>query len=300
MLSPVRIGSRPPSPLPEGGYWTTKSSATYLVSDAEESDVDGSENEAPTTQARLFIPCSLGKRQRERNTALHGSKAVALHDNSRNPHTSTKRTCAKRKTKAYASNQLSTEYIIERFGMKRKYDGSQALACPFPARDALRNGKCSASLDANSIRSHIADHVKAFKEANCKSKVKRKLECPLRDRGCNWTGDADSSKATNTNNGLARHVADVHYHTSTFVCSCGSTIGRGIRDQILRHLRNGHENYLEKKRNAGENVPPFIDVDDAELVEDEKAWMRTNREDDEDEEDDRGEGSSNGLKRRRL
>ena len=72
---------------------------------------------------------------------------------------------------------------------------------------------------------------------------------------------------------------------------------RGIRDQILR---NGHEGNLEKKRKAGENVPPFIDVDDAELVEDEKAWMRRNREDDEDEEDDRGEGSSNGVKRRRL
>ena len=286
--------------MPEGGYWTTKSFATHLISNAEESGVDGSEDEESTTRADSFTPCSLGKRRRERDSAPHGSKVVALHDNSRKPGTSTKRTGAKRKTRAYAPNQLSMKYILDRFEIKHKYDASRPLACPFPARDALRKDGCSASFDANSIRSHIADHVKAFKEEKSKSKVKHKLECPLRGRGCNWTGDADSSNAADPNSGLARHIADVHYHTSTFVCSCGTTIGRGIRDQILRHLRNGHEGNLEKKRNAGENVPPFIDVDDAELVEDEKARMRRNREDDEDEEDDRGEGSSNGVKRRRL
>ena len=68
----------------------------------------------------------------------------------------------------------------------------------------------------------------------------------------------------------------------------------------LRHLRNGHETKLEKRRSAGKSVPAFVDVDNPSLVEKEEDWMGGSNEDDEDEEDDRGEGSSNGVKRRRL
>ena len=203
----------------------------------------------------------------------------------------------RQKGKATGPNTLSKEFIIHYFGMTPVYGAYKRWTCPFAVVDPQPGRRCRGSFDVDSLKSHIYEHVEAFEGKDPGSK----MPCPVRSKDCKWDEDRGQLKTVGPNDGLIRHIMEVHLEINAYNCPCGSYLSRGDRDQLLRHLRNGHETKLEKRRSAGKNVPAFVNVDDPSLVEDEKAWMRRTCEDNEDEEDDRGEGSSNGgAKRRRV
>ncbi|KAL5504796.1 hypothetical protein ACEPAH_7459 [Sanghuangporus vaninii] len=203
----------------------------------------------------------------------------------------------KRKAKIIGSNPLSTDFIIYRFGLEPVHSASQRWSCPFPPHDTLPNEACLASFDAGAIRSHIADHVDAYLIEHPDGK----LECPRRltSERCMWAEDRGSLKTVGPNTGLARHVTEVHLQVNAYTCPCGTSFSRGTRDQFVRHLRDGHERNLIVKRRTDPTVPDYVSVDDPRLVEEERQWSRSMGGHAEKEEDDRGEGSSTGVKRAR-
>ncbi|KAL5521277.1 hypothetical protein ACEPAG_9200 [Sanghuangporus baumii] len=197
---------------------------------------------------------------------------------------------AKGVMKVTVKNSLSTEFITYRFGITPVRSGTERWECPFPAKDALPGGKCCNNFDATAVRSHVIDHVNAYTGKHPHGI----LECPFRtvEKGCSW-------KPTGSNTGLPRHVADVHLESNAHKCPCGTRFARGSRDQFVRHLRDGHKKNLALKRKTDPTVPGFVDIDDLKLVEEEAEWLRRKGGRAEEEEDDRGEGSSRGVKRAR-
>ncbi|KAL5504793.1 hypothetical protein ACEPAH_7456 [Sanghuangporus vaninii] len=192
--------------------------------------------------------------------------------------------------KVTVKNSLSTEFITYRFGITPVRNGAERWECPFPAEDALPGGKCHANFDAMAIRSHAIDHINAYTGKYPHGT----LECPFRTTGeeCSW-------KATGSNTGLPRHIVDVHLKSNAYKCRCGTHFARGSKDQFVRHLRDGHRKNLAVKRKTDPTVPEFVDVDDPNLVEEEAQWLRNTGQLAEEEEDNRGEGSSKGVKRAR-
>ncbi|KAL5532121.1 hypothetical protein ACEPAF_5685 [Sanghuangporus sanghuang] len=203
----------------------------------------------------------------------------------------------KRKAKITGSNPLSTNFMIYRFGLEPVHSPSHRWSCPFPPHDTLPNGACLTSFDAGTIRSHIADHVDAY----LAERPDGKLECPRRltSERCMWAEDRGSLRTVGPNTGLPRHVTEVHLRVNAYTCPCGTSFSRGTRDQLVRHLRDGHRKNLEAKRKTDPTTPDFVDIDDPKLVEEENQWSRSMGGHAEKEEDDRGEGSSTGIKRAR-
>ena len=64
----------------------------------------------------------------------------------------------------------------------------------------------------------------------------------------------NSSNTTDLSNGLAGMFT---YKRLYLLALAGPPYGGGIREQILRRLRNGHENYLEKKKEYGREFTSF-------------------------------------------
>ncbi|KAL5532119.1 hypothetical protein ACEPAF_5683 [Sanghuangporus sanghuang] len=192
---------------------------------------------------------------------------------------------------------LSTGFIIYRYGLNPVHSASHRWSCPFPPHDALPNGACLSSFDTRTIRAHIADHVNAYLAQHPDGK----LECPRRltEERCMWAEDRGSLKTVGPNTGLPRHVTEVHLQVSAYTCPCGTSFSRGTRDQFVRHLRDGHERNLAVKRRTDPTVPGYVSVDDPMLIDEEKQWLRSTGQLAEREEDDRGEGSSTGVKRAR-
>ncbi|KAL5521280.1 hypothetical protein ACEPAG_9203 [Sanghuangporus baumii] len=197
---------------------------------------------------------------------------------------------AKGLKKVTVMNSLSTEFVTYRFGITPIRSGTERWECPFPAKDVLPGEKCRENFDAMAIRSHVIDHINAYTGKHPHGI----LECPFRtvEKGCSW-------KPTGSNTGLPRHVADVHLKSNAYKCPCGTRFARGSRDQFVRHLRDGHKKNLALKRKTDPTVSGFVDIDDLKLVEEEAEWLRRKGGRAEEEEDDRGEGSSRGVKRAR-
>ena len=195
---------------------------------------------------------------------------------------------ADRDTKATRPLELSTEFIIHHFGIKLANDESRSWKCPFPKGDALSNGRCLGTFGVHDIRSHIREHVDKH-QTDCPQEP---LQCPLRSQDrCKWAA------VTGANREFPRHVAEIHLHVNAATCTCGTSLARGTRDQIVRHLRRGHQENLEEKRKTDPNTPAFVDVDDPQLVKEEEQWRKCMKVDGE---DNGGEGPSDGTKRRRF
>ncbi|KAL5521260.1 hypothetical protein ACEPAG_9183 [Sanghuangporus baumii] len=116
-----------------------------------------------------------------------------------------------------------------------------------------------------------------------------------------WADDRGSGslKTVGPNTGLPRHVTEVHLQVNAYTCPCGTSFSRGTRDQFIRHLRDGHERNLGVKRRMDPTIPSYVSVDDLRLIDEEKQWLRSKGGHAEEGEDDRGEGSSKGVKRAR-
>ena len=194
-----------------------------------------------------------------------------------------------RDIKATRSLTLSTDFIVHRFGISPAHDISRRWRCPFPTSEALPDGRCLATFGVHTIRSHIIDHVNHHNSIRPQEPV----QCPFHSQECcKWTAVAGANRE------FPRHVAEVHLRVNAATCSCGTSLSRGKRDQIIRHLRHGHQENLEKKRKTDPSTPAFVDIEDPQLVEEEWQWregMRGNGN------VDKGEGSSDGrIKRRRF
>ncbi|KAL5521261.1 hypothetical protein ACEPAG_9184 [Sanghuangporus baumii] len=251
--------------------------------------------EADTVTFESSGPCSKRKRDGQVNRPTHsgnGGVRKSLGKAVKRGKSSNR----KRKAKITGSNPLSTDFIIYRYGLQPVHSASHRWSCPFPPHDALPNGACLTSFDARTIRAHIADHVDAYLAEHPGGK----LECPrhLTEERCLWAEDRGSLKTVGPNTGLPRHVTEVHLQVNAYTCPCGTSFSRGTRDQFVRHLRDGHERNLGAKRKTEPTVADYVSVDDPKLVEEEKQWLRSKGGHAE-EEDDRGEGSSKGVKRAR-
>ncbi|KAL5532116.1 hypothetical protein ACEPAF_5680 [Sanghuangporus sanghuang] len=246
-------------------------------------------------QTAAFVPS--GPRpswmKRKRGSHVHSSRRLDDNDSHiplKNHSRSGNNANAKGVKKVTVKNSLSTEFITYRFGITPVRSVAERWECPFPAQDALPGEKCHANFNATAIRSHLIDHINAYTGKHPHGT----LECPFRTmrEECSW-------KATGSNTGLPRHIVDVHLKSNAYKCPCGTHFTRGSRDQFVRHLRDGHKKNLAVKRRTDPTVPEFVDVDDPKLVEEEAQWSRNMGQLAEEEEDNRGEGSSRGVKRAR-